>query len=166
MKLLPIRQRLLLLALVASVGASYWVSQRDDEAVPAVTPARGAARPGPALATDWPRPASSPREAWPRVGNLALSAWGDAPQAPKVAAVPAVSEVAAPPAPPPFPYQWVGSLTDSRPRAVLNNAQRSAVVGVGDVVDGRWRIDAVEARALRITYLPLGTSLTIPFASA
>ena len=163
MKPLPLRQRLLFLALAASVGATYWVSQRDDEAAPVTAPARAAAKP--TLAVDWPLPASSPRDAWPKADDLALVAWGDAPPAPKAAPNPAASE-APPPTPPPFPYQWVGSMTDSLPRAVLNNAQRSAVVGVGDVVDGRWRIDAVEPRALRITYLPLGTSLTIPFASA
>jgi hypothetical protein len=55
-------------------------------------------------------------------------------------------------------------MTDPLPRAVLNSVQRSAVVAAGDVVDGQWRVDAVEAGGLRLTYLPLGLAQFIPFA--
>jgi hypothetical protein len=78
----------------------------------------------------------------------------EAPAAPSAPAVPA------------FPYHLVGRLTDGASRAILNNAQRSAVVGVGDIVDGQWRVDAVDASGLRLTYLPLGEAQFIPFAAA
>ncbi|MCY4757331.1 hypothetical protein NYP07_23490, partial [Pelomonas aquatica] len=85
----------------------------------------------------------------------------EAPPAPP----PARAEAApAPPGAPPFPYQFVGRMTDPLPRAVLNSVQRSAVVAAGDVVDGQWRVDAVEAGGLRLTYLPLGLAQFIPFA--
>jgi len=100
----------------------------------------------------------------------ARAAWGEAPP---VAAAPAppppadpVDEPPPAPAAPPFPYQFVGRLTDGAARAVLDSARRSTVVGAGDVVDGQWRVDAVEAGGLRLTYLPLGLAQFIPFAAA
>ena len=59
-----------------------------------------------------------------------------------------------------------GTRLDGASRAVLNNAPRSAVVGVGEVVDGQWRVDAIDVNGLRLTFLPLGISQFISFAAA
>lgn len=160
------RQLALFGALGLSVVATIWVS-REDEAEPvAAAPRRVAAiaKATPATA-DWPGPAASARGDWPALDPQARAAWGEAPP---VAAAPPPARAEAPPPPPtapPFPYQLVGRMTDSRPRVILNNAQRSAVVGVGELVDGRWRVEAIEAGGLRLTYLPLGQAQFIPFAS-
>lgn len=163
------RQLALFGALGLSLAATAWVSQHDDDTSEpvAAVPRRAAARP--AAPADWPGPAASARTAWPALDAQARAAWGEA--APVTAATappptPATPAADAPPPPsaPPFPYQLVGRLTDGATRAVLNNAQRSAVVGVGEVVDGQWRVDAIEPTGLRLTFLPLGLSQLIPFA--
>lgn len=164
------RQLALFGALGLSLAATAWVS-RDDEAQPVTAQPRramAATTAATAATADWPGPAASARGDWPALDPLARSAWGEAapvaaPPAPPPVQV-AAEEPPPPPAAPPFPYQLVGRLTDSRPRAILNNAQRSAVVGVGEVVDGQWRIDAIEPAGLRLTYLPLGQSQFIAFA--
>jgi hypothetical protein len=163
------RQLALFGALGLSLAATAWVSRDDTQAEPvAAMPRRTAVAP-PAQPADWPGPAASARAAWPALDAHALAAWGDAatvaaaPAPPPAMQVPA-DEPPPPPSAPPFPYQLVGRLTDGATRAVLNNAQRSAVVGVGEVVDGQWRVDAVEPAGLRLTYLPLGQAQLVPFA--
>lgn len=162
------RQLALFAALGLSLAATAWVSQDDAPEPVAAAPRRTAsAAPAP---TDWPGPAASARAEWPATDAQARNAWGEAaPVAAATAALPAEpAEEQAPPPPtaPPFPYQLVGRLTDGASRAVLNNAQRSAVVGVGEVVDGQWRVEAIDASGLRVTYLPLGLAQFIPFAAA
>ena len=167
------RQLALFGALGLSLAATAWVSSNDEPVSVAAAPRRAMTAGAPVAATatavDWPGPAASARAAWPALDPQARSAWGEAPPAAAAPAPPPPVEVTAeePQAPtaPPFPYQFVGRMTDSRPRAVLNNAQRSAVVGVGEVVDGQWRVDAIEAGGLRLTFLPLGLAQFIPFAA-
>lgn len=165
------RQLALFGTLALSLAATAWVSQ-DDADTPATAAAAASPRRAAAANTapsDWPGPAASARAAWPDLDIQARAAWGEA--APTTAShtpPPAMAEPAAeqpaPPRAPPFPYQLVGRLTDGASRAVLNSAQRSAVVGVGEVVDGQWRVDAVEPTGLRLTYLPLGQAQLVPFA--
>lgn len=162
------RQLALFGALGLSLAATAWVS-REDEAEPITTAPRRAMTAAATVAADWPGPAASARGEWPALDPQAQSAWGEAaPVAAAALAPPAEAAAEEPQAPtaPPFPYQLVGRLTDSRPRAILNNPQRSAVVGVGEVVDGQWRVDAIEPGGLRLTFLPLGLSQFIPFAAS
>jgi hypothetical protein len=168
------RQLALYAALGLSLAATAWVSQEDAPEPAAAVPRRAAfttrATAEPAAPTDWPGPAGSARAQWPALDHQARAAWGDAAPAaaapaPPTAAQPA-DETPPPPTAPPFPYQLVGRLTDGDSRAILNNAQRSAVVGVGEVVDGQWRVEAIDASGLRLTYLPLGQSQLVPFAAA
>jgi hypothetical protein len=161
------RQLVLFGALGLSLAATAWVS-RGDEAEPITTaPRRTAAA---AAQPDWPGAAASARAAWPAPDAQARAAWGEAPApvATVAAPPPAPAEPAEepPPTAPPFPYQLVGRLTDGTSRAILNNARRSAVVGVGEVVDSQWRVEAIEATGLRLTYLPLGQTQFVPFATA
>lgn len=166
------RQLALFGALGLSLAATAWVSQGDgDTPEPVAALPRRTATAGVSPA-DWPAPAASSRAAeWPALDPQARAAWGEAaPVAAAAAAPPPVAQAAddppPPPSAPPFPYQLVGRLTDGASRAVLNNAQRSAVVGVGEVVDGQWRVEAVEPAGLRLTYLPLGLPQFVPFASS
>jgi hypothetical protein len=162
MKMKPAPRQLALFgALGISLAATAWVSRDDEPDTVAVAKPHRAVTAATAAA-DWPGPAASARTDWPALDPQARAAWGEAPPAPPppVQAEPA----SAPPSAPPFPYQFVGRMTDSLPRAVLNNAQRSAVVAAGEVVDGQWRVDAIEAGGLRLTYLPLGLAQFVPFA--
>ncbi|MFG6489836.1 hypothetical protein ACG04R_24380 [Roseateles sp. BYS78W] len=165
------RQLALFGALGLSLAATAWVS-RDDAAEPvAAEPSRRTtAAAAPSNQANWPGPAASARAAWPAADMQARAAWGEAPSVAAAPAPPPPAESvdAPPPAPtaPPFPYQFVGRLTDGAARAVLDSPRRSTVVGAGDVVDGQWRVDAVEAGGLRLTYLPLGLAQFIPFAAA
>ncbi|RTL33459.1 MAG: hypothetical protein EKK53_28025 [Burkholderiales bacterium] len=172
MKRLAPRQWLLLGLLALSLVATAWVAGRDEPgAVPAVARRQAAATPVGASAA-WPGAAASARVAWPDPDAGALRAWGDAPPLPQAAAVPPANVSAAAPTDPaadeppvpPFPYRLVGRLTDSQPRAVLDSAQRSLVLGVNDVVDGQWRIEAIEASGLRVKRLPDGPSQLIAFS--
>lgn len=175
MSRLPPRRLALLGALGLSLAATAWVATGDagdDDAAaprPRPAPAAPAAR-GAESAGEPPAPGGN-RGDWPAPDELARAAWGEAaPAAPAPPAPPppvqAAVTPAASPAPPPFPYQFVGRMSDGATRAVLNNAQRSAVVGLGEVVDGQWRVEAVEAGGLRLTYLPLGRPQFVPFASS
>lgn len=164
------RQIALFAALAASLAATAWVANNDEAQI--VAPARSrsvAAAVQPGEAQDWPGPASAARAAWPEAAAEARRAWGDtAPPALAVASQTAPAsttqaEAEADDAAPPFPYELVGRMTDSRPRVVLNGAQRSLVLGAGEVVDGQWRIEAIEAGGLRLKRLPDGPSQFIAF---
>ena len=70
---------------------------------------------------------------------------------------------------PPFPHAWVGRFNDetSSPsakavsRAVLVGAQATWVVRTGDVIEGQWRVDLIQDRSMRLTYLPLQQQQTV-----
>jgi hypothetical protein len=155
-------------ALGLSLAATAWVSQENTAEPVAASPRR--ANTAAAAPSDWPSAAASARAEWPALDAQARAAWGEAaPVAaapPPPPAEPTEEQASPPPTAPPFPYQLVGRLTDGASRAILNNAQRSAVVGVGEVVDGQWRVDAIEPTGLRLTYLPLGQAQFVPFAAA
>lgn len=168
------RQAALYTALALSLAATAWVAgQAQDDIAPAApaTPRPSAARRTPAAPADWPGAPAAGRSAWPAADAHASRAWGDAPPPPVAAAAArppaaATAEAADEPPPAPFPYQLVGRMTDSRPRVVLHGAQRSLVLGVGDSVDGQWRIEAIEPGGLRVRPLPDGPSQFIAFASS
>ena len=164
------RQIALATALGISLAATAWVAGNDEPEISAPAPRRSVSASKPAVPQDWPGPASSARAAWPEADAEARRAWGEA-TAPTtaVAAAPAVvlaAQAEPEDAAPPFPYQLVGRMTDSRPRVVLNNEQRSLVLGVGEVIDGQWRIEAIEAGGLRVKRLPQGPSQFIAFSSS
>ena len=161
------RQIALFAALGISLAATAWVASHDEPEVAAPAPRRSVVASKAVTPQDWPGPASTERAAWPEADPQARRAWGEAP-APAATAAPtppaaAEHEAHAADAAPPFPYELVGRMTDSRPRAVLNGAQRSLVLGVGEIVDGQWRIEAIEPGGLRVTRLPDGPSQFIAF---
>jgi hypothetical protein len=174
MKRFTRRQSALAAALGLTVAATAWVSLQDDATPAVAATARrttGAAPPGATPPPDWPAAPGAPREAWPDTTPLARQAWGEVAAPPLTAATPtpvAIATAAAEPedaALPPFPYQLVGRMTDSRPHVVLDGPRRSWVLGVGDVVDNQWRIDAIEPGGLRLMRLPDGPSQFIAFSA-
>ena len=97
----------------------------------------------------------------------APSAW-----APVLAPPPPVSrptrQAEAAPVAPLFPHQWVGRFDDEdaagRPRvrrAVISGPVSTWVVRDGDVIEGQWRVDQIQDRLMRLTYLPLQQSQTL-----
>lgn len=72
------------------------------------------------------------------------------------------------PVAPPFPHQWVGRFDDeasvgSKPvrRAVISGPVSTWVAREGDVIEGQWRVDQIQDRLMRLTYLPLQQSQTV-----
>jgi hypothetical protein len=97
--------------------------------------------------------------------SAAPSAWAAAvppPPAPPKAAADAK------PVAPPFPHQWVGRFDDEAVggqkalrRAVISGPVSTWVAREGDVIEGQWRIDQIQERLMRLTYLPLQQSQTV-----
>lgn len=75
---------------------------------------------------------------------------------------------AAPPAPapkpvaPPFPYAYLGGLTEDGIRtAFLTQGERVIAVKLGDTVDAAYRIDQMTEKQMTLTYLPLDQTLVL-----
>jgi hypothetical protein len=88
------------------------------------------------------------------------------PPKPRRAAVAAPAE---PPAAPPMPYRVAGQLIhDGKAGVVLAKGDRVFMVEQGDVVEGDYRVESIEATRVTLVYLPLNTTqhlatnLTIP----
>jgi hypothetical protein len=107
----------------------------------------------------------------------AQAAWGSM-RPPRPPDPPYVAPPPPPPPPPPvaprFPHAWVGRFNDeavaqasavkeSLPiqRAVLTGPQTTWVVKTGDVIEGQWRVDQIQDRTMRLTYLPLQQQQTV-----
>ena len=74
---------------------------------------------------------------------------------------PRLAESAEPVAPR-FPLDWVGRYDDAvKQRAVLSGPLRTWVVGVGEVIEGQWRVDRIHERTMTLTYLPLQQSQNV-----
>lgn len=71
---------------------------------------------------------------------------------------PSPSPPAAPvePAAPPFPYTYMGGLSDDRGRtAFFNRGDRVLAVRDGETVDGTFRVDHLDETSMTVTYVPL-----------
>ncbi len=107
--------------------------------------------------------------------RLPGSAWrGVAPPPP-----PPVSEAPPPPQAPPFPHRWLGRYQDAqagpqpeapassplparmRQRAIIAGPVSTWVVAEGELIEGQWRVDRIDERSLRLTYLPLMQQQTL-----
>jgi hypothetical protein len=114
------------------------------------------------------------REAWrlqeqvlppPRaMTSAAPSAW-TAVQPPPPPAPRPTRKVDTAPVAPRFPHQWVGRFDDEdaagRPRvrrAVISGPVSTWVAREGDVIEGQWRVDQIQDRMMRLTFLPLQQS--------
>jgi hypothetical protein len=74
-------------------------------------------------------------------------------------------------APPPVtmptpPFVIIGRMDTGSdvPKVFINQRESLQVVGVGDVVDATFRIDAITSNAMQLTYLPTQQVVTLPVA--
>jgi hypothetical protein len=95
------------------------------------------------------------------------SGWAAALPPPPPAPKPERSADLAPVAPT-FPHQWVGRFDDEASagsklvrRAVISGPVSTWVAREGDVIEGQWRVDQIQERLMRLTYLPLQQSQTV-----
>lgn len=104
---------------------------------------------------------SQDAQPWPAQATPSRLAWAaqTPPPPPPVQAPPPAP--APPPMAPPFPHAWVGRYVDNTVRAVVAGPAQTWVVQAKDVMDGQWRVDAIEAHQMRLTYLPLQQSQTV-----
>lgn len=174
------RSRVLLAALVLTLAGCAWLALRTDDAVvdavrvrqpsavraPAATaPARLTA----AAPAAWPDQAlrTDAANAWPPLGDGARAGWS-APPAPRAISTATAATAAlaaeAPPPPPRFPLAYIGRWdggTAAGGLLLLGGPQRTYAVGVGDVVEGQWRIERVSTDSFSVTFLPQGSVQTV-----
>lgn len=90
---------------------------------------------------------------------FAPHSWYVAPAPAPVVVRPVVAPVAPQPMAPPLPFRFIGKLDDSqRLQVFLLNGERLHVVTVGDVIDGTYRVERIDAQQLTLTYLPMQQS--------
>lgn len=104
--------------------------------------------------------ASRTQGALPPPDALSRQAWASQ-QPPPPPPAPAEAAEPAMPVAPPFPYAWVGRYLDPLPRAIIAGPMGTWVKASGDVLEGQWRIDAIDERHMTLTYLPLRQSQTV-----
>jgi hypothetical protein len=67
-----------------------------------------------------------------------------------------------PPAPPPLPFTYLGKLQEEgRLTVFITKQDRHYAVKTGDMIDGEYRVDSVEAQRVVFTYLPLNMQQTL-----
>jgi hypothetical protein len=100
--------------------------------------------------------------------SAAPSAWAAVQPSPPPPPPRAARQAEASPLAPPFPHHWVGRFDDEaspghKPvrRAVISGPVSTWVAREGDVIEGQWRIDQIQDRLIRLTYLPLQQSQTV-----
>lgn len=153
------RPALLLLALLATLAATWWASSLDETAAPVAEPR--AERPAPRASSAAPaRPMAEAelalfRDAWPASAARILAPYSFRPEPGGRAAH------AAAPAPvaalQPLPFRFVGAFEDRGLRAViLMEGDAVHIVRAGDRIGERYRIERTGPDALVFTYLPLG----------
>lgn len=87
----------------------------------------------------------------------------------KLSAKEAAMAAAPPPPPPqapPLPFVYVGMLADDvRTTVFLSQGSRDIAVRTGETIDGTYRVDAVQADRIELTYLPLNQRQTLPLGT-
>ncbi|MEI7465125.1 MAG: hypothetical protein WCJ87_07260 [Burkholderiales bacterium] len=83
------------------------------------------------------------------------------PPAAKVVAEPPPAPVA-----PPFPYAYMGGLSEDGVRTTFfTQGDRVLPVKAGDTIDAVYRVEQMNEKHMTLTYLPLNQSMTITFRS-
>ncbi|KWC53547.1 hypothetical protein [Burkholderia ubonensis] len=118
---------------------------------------------------DAPTPAATPREKLAALrapvsvesANDPFTASSWLPPPPVEAPLPAARP--APPTAPPVPFTYVGELDAKadKPQVFLSNGDQLLIVSPGDVIDGQYRVDAVSASNVVLTYLPLNQTQVV-----
>ena len=77
--------------------------------------------------------------------------------------------VVAPPPPvaPPMPYQFSGALvSEGQLQIFLAKGDSIISVGLGETIEGGYRVDAIDERQITLTYLPLEQKQVIPVSTS
>ena len=188
------RQKGLAVVAISTLAATAWIAlQPDETSEPAPTQSFQAANTTPRKPSssrghdDYAASAPAARLlSWPDSNQLAtrspwraalpqgVAAWSGPPAPRPAAPVAPVAPPAAasavttatPPPVPAFAYKLIGRLDDGIPQALLSGTSRSFGVKAGDVIDGQWRVDSVEAQSVTVTWLRTGARKTLSFASS
>lgn len=86
------------------------------------------------------------------------------PVAPAPAWTPPPPPLPAPPPPtaPALPFEFIGKLDDAEHlRVFLTRDEKIYTVTVGDVIDGTYRVERIDASEMILTYLPLNLTQTL-----
>lgn len=155
------RSILLTLVLAATLAASWWAINVDQDEPATVLPverrhaaARTATRqPGTEAARntgDRLERLSAPRAAWPELSaGLAQIVRFTPPPPP-------APVVRVEPQAPPLPFRYVGAIDDAQGKAVfLLEGAQVRMARAGDVIGGQYRLVRIAPGALEFTYLPL-----------
>ncbi|OJA87108.1 hypothetical protein [Burkholderia ubonensis] len=135
----------------------------------AIAQAASAASAASSARVDAPTPAATPREKLAALrapvsvesANDPFTASSWLPPPPVEAPLPAARP--APPTAPPVPFTYVGELDAKadKPQVFLSNGDQLLIVSPGDVIDGQYRVDAVSASNVVLTYLPLNQTQVV-----
>jgi hypothetical protein len=146
--------------LALTLAAVVWLDEEkatDSGVVAAAKPERGARRSEAATGTETLAlgalkrqiPEDKPEDVF------GAKSWYVPPPPPKALPPP-------PPAPPPMPFTYMGRMVEGSTTTVfLTRQDRSYVIKVGDVVDGTYRVDAIDMGGVTFTYLPLNMQQTL-----
>ncbi len=153
---------------IASTGAGADVVAAPERPAPAIAAEPLAAAPAPSrqasaaaaqtlrldrLGGRAPPPAGAASGAAPL---FAVQSWQPPPPPPPPPDPPAE------PAAPPFPYSYMGGLSDDSGRtAFFNRGDRVLPVRAGETVDGQFRVDHLDETSMSLTYLPLNKTLQV-----
>lgn len=152
-------------ALALTLGASMWAAMQDVDD----SPARAAAEPR-VRAT--PNSAAPPRPATAQTGSAAamqrlpelpvaarrapLAAEGAGFAAPLSFRPPPPPSASPRPTAPPLPFRYVGAIDETgQRRALIMQGEHLHILGSGDEIDGRYRVERIGEAGIDFLYLPL-----------
>lgn len=152
------RPVILLVALVATLAATWWASRLEDEGA-TQGPAQRAVRSLPAGAGGQPVPPQGKltlaRETWPAPAADIMRPYSFRPELPHVS-TPAAAPSVDVEGPPPLPFRFLGTLEEKGLQSVvLMEGPTVYVLRVGQDVDQRYRVERITPTQILFTYMPL-----------
>ncbi len=145
--------------LILALAGSYWVSREDSEPSAGTdkSPVR-LVRPGKGRTESPAEPAHNGLgEA--KVDAFAVRDWTPPPPPPPKLQPPPPPP---PPTAPPLPYRYLGKWKlDGQLIVYLQIGNQAYSVKGGEILDGQWRVDEVNERSIRFTYVPLDQTASL-----
>ena len=163
------KQGLVVLLVIGAVAAAVWIDGRDrverrvpvSRVKPSAPPVREITVPVPAT-VDLERLSQRTARRTATGDPFESRGWTAPREKPR--------EVVAEPEPeraPPLPFKYLGRWSErGRVAVVLGRDARHYIAAVDEVLDGTYRVDAIETNRVVLTYLPLGTRQTLAFDAA
>jgi hypothetical protein len=145
--------------LILALAGSYWVSREDTE--PAAGTDKSPATSGRLSKAQTGSPTEPPENGLGEANHdaFAVRDWTPPPPPP-----PKPPPLPPPPPPmaPPLPYRYLGKWKEDGHLVVyLQIGNQTYPVKGGELLDGQWRVDEVNERSVRFTYVPLGQSAAL-----